>query len=139
MSTKVHVRSERRFNMMALEMTPGQQHESTVFEPLMEQGAVKRKGPGRPKQRSKRAVGDKAYSSSRIRSYARRRGIRHTIPRKSNEKRGGPFDRDVYRGRNRVERFINRIKQFRRTATRYEKRASNFRAMWVIAAIILKL
>lgn len=51
----------------------------------------------------------------------------------------GPFDRAVYRERNRVERLINRLKQFRRVATRYEKRAVNYLAMVTIAAIRLWL
>ncbi len=105
----------------------------------MEQGAVKRRGRGRPKLRPKRVVGDKGYRSRRIRAYLRRRGIRMTIPRKRNERRSGPFDRAIYRLRNRVERLINRFKQFRRLATRYEKRAENYHGMWVIAAILLWL
>ena len=124
---------------MAFILTPGQQHEATVFEPLMEQGAVKRVGCGRPKQRPGRVVGDKGYSSRKIRGYARRRGIRITIPRKENEHRTGPFDRAIYRTRNQIERLINRLKQFRRLATRYEKRAENYRAMWTIAATLLWL
>ena len=47
----------------------------------------------------------------------------YTIPRKSNERRNGPFNRALYRMRNLVERAINRLKQFRRIATRYEKKA----------------
>jgi transposase len=62
-----------------------------------------------------------------------------TIPRKSEEHRGGPFDRATYRTRNRVERLINRLKQCRRVATRYEKRAENYRAMLTITAIMLWL
>jgi transposase len=65
--------------------------------------------------------------------------MRITIPRKSNEQRTGPFDRAIYRLRNRVERLINRLKQFRRLATRYEKRAENYRTMWLIAATLLWL
>ena len=83
--------------------------------------------------------GDKGYSSRQIRHYARQHGIRITIPRKQNERRTGPFDRALYRLRNRIERLINRCKQFRRLATRYEKRAANYQAMWLIAAIILWL
>ena len=111
---------------MTLVLTPGQQHEATAFEPLMERGEVKRWGRGRPKLRPHRVVGDKAYSSRKIRQYARRRGLRITIPRKRNECRARPFDRGAYRRRNRVERLINRLKQFRRLATRYEKRAENY-------------
>ena len=110
-----------------------------MFETLMEQGAVKRRGRGRPRLRPKRVVGDKGYSSRRIRAYAHRRGMRITIPRRSNEHRRGPFDKAIYRQRNRVERLIGRMKQYRRLATRYEKRAANYRAMWVIAATILWL
>lgn len=124
---------------MTLALTPGQQHESTMFEVLMTQGVVKRAGPGRPRVRPRRIVGDKGYSSRANRQYARRRGIRITIPRRRNERRTGPFDKSIYRLRNRVERLINRLKQFRRLATRYEKLAESFRAMWIIAATVLWL
>ncbi len=124
---------------MALLLTPGQQHEASVFEPLMQGGAIKRVGRGRPKQRPRRVVGDKGYSSRKIRRYCRRRGMRITIPRKANEHRTGPFDRDSYRSRNQIERLINRCKQFRRLATRYEKRAENYRAMWLLGASLLWL
>ncbi len=103
----------------------------------MEQGKVKRT-PGRPRLRPGRVVGDKGYSSGKIRSYLRRLGIRVTIPHKRHERKGR-FDKQLYRGRNRVERLINRLKQFRRLATRYEKRAANYQAMLTIAAIMLWL
>ena len=124
---------------MTIALTPGQQHEATAFETLMAQGAVTRPGRGRPRWRPRRVVGDKGYSSRKIRHYLRRHGMRITIPHKRNEQRTGPFDRTVYRLRNRVERLINRLKQFRRLATRYDKRAANYRAMWLIAATILWL
>lgn len=124
---------------MTFVLTPGQRHETIAFEPLMESGAVNRPGPGRPKQRPGRVVGDKAYSSGAIRAYLRRRGIRYTIPRRADEQRSGPFDKAVYRMRNRVERLINRLKQFRRIATRYEKLAANYLAMLHIGSIMLWL
>lgn len=102
-------------------------------------GAVKRRGRGRPKRRPGRIVGDKAYSSRKIRAYLRRHGIRITISHKANEHRGGPFDRAIYRMREQVERLINRLKQNRRIATRYEKCAANYHAMWLIASTLLWL
>jgi transposase len=139
LSTKVHVRAEGGGKPITFVVTPGQRHEAVVFEQLMEQGAVKRPGRGRPRLRPKRVVADKGYRSGKIRRYLRRRGIRYTIPRKQNERRRGPFDRQRYRDRNRVERLINHLKQFRRVATRYEKRAVNYKAMLTLAAIMLWL
>lgn len=138
-STKVHIRAEGGGKPMTFVLTPGQRHESTAFERLLEQGAVKRPGPGRPKRRPRRVVGDKGYSAGRIRKYLHRHAIRVTIPRRRNERRRGPFDRAVYRLRNRVERLINRMKHFRRVATRYEKRAANYLAMLTVVAILLWL
>jgi transposase len=107
--------------------------------PLLVQGAVKRPGPGRPKRRPRRLIGEKAYSSRAIRRYLRDHGIRLTIPRKHGEHRTGPFDRQLYRQRNKIERLMNRLNQFRRIATRDEKRAANDQAMLCLAAIILWL
>ncbi len=138
-STKIHLRAEGGGKPLTLLLTPGQRHEVGTFEQLMERGAVKRAGRGRPKVRPRRVVGDKGYSSGAVRRYAARRGIRVTIPRKRNERRRGPFDRAAYRGREAVERLINRLKQFRRVATRYEKCAANYLAMVTLAAILLWL
>lgn len=124
---------------MRFVLTPRQRHELSVAESLVQQGSVKRTGRGQPKRRPKRLVGDKGYSSRQFRRFLRRRGIRYTIARKANEKRSGSFDKQIYRQRNRVERLINRLKQFRRIATRYEKRAVNHAAMLTIASILLWL
>jgi transposase len=56
-----------------------------------------------------------------------------------NAKRKPRFNRGLYRERNRIERLINRLKQSRRIATRYEKRAENYLAMLTIAAILIWL
>jgi transposase len=124
---------------MTLVLPPGQRHEAVVFPQLMETGAVKRCGPGRPKRRPQRVIGDQGDSSGKIRQYAHQHGMRITIPRKQNDRRTGPFDRALYRLRNRIERLIKRCKQFRRLATRDEKRAVYYQAMWLIAAIIVWL
>lgn len=124
---------------MTVVLTAGQRHEQAALAPLLERGAVKRAGRGRPRLRPDQVVGDKGYSSRKVRRYLRRRGIRAAIPRKRNERRSGRFDRAAYRDRNAVERLINRLKQYRRLATRHEKRAVNYLAMVTIAAILLWL
>jgi transposase len=121
---------------MTLVLTPGQRHEATVFEQLLEQGTVRRPGRGRPRLRPHRVVGDKGYTGRARRAYCRRRGLRCTIAKQRTEPHGR-FDRAAYRQRNRVERLIGRCKQFRSLATRYDKRARSYRALWLIAFIIL--
>jgi transposase len=136
LSTKLHVRAEGGGRLITFALTPGHRHELIAVEQLLEQGSVKRMTVGRPRIRPKRVAGDKGYSSPSFRRYLRRRGIRYTIPRRTNQRRSGPFDKDLYRLRNRVERLIGRLKQYRRIATRYEKRAANYAAMVTIAAIL---
>jgi transposase len=121
-------------------LTAGERHEQSVFVPLLEAGAVKRPGGrGRPRRRPERLVGDKGYSSRKVRRYLRQRGIGATIPTKRTERPRRTFDRELYRERNKVERCINRLKQFRRVATRYEKLAVTYLAMVTIAAILIWL
>lgn len=138
-STKIHLRCDGNGQPMTFLVSVGERHEAVLFEPLMEQGSVKREGPGRPRIRPHRVSGDKGYSSQKNRLDLRRRGIRYTIARKANEHRGGKFDKALYRRRNLVERCFNRLKQYRRIATRYEKNAENYLTMLTIASIIMWL
>lgn len=92
-------------------------------------------------------LADKGYSYPTCRRLLRRRGIPHTIPERRDQQQrrakrpGRPlaFTPAAYRRRNVVERCINRLKQWRGLATRYEKRAANYRAMVVLAALMLWL
>ncbi len=120
-------------------LTPGQRHEQPVLPLLMERGAVKRRGRGRPRIRPERLVADKGYSSPAVRRYLTGRRVGAVIPTKADEAPNPAFDRAAYRERNAVERLINRLKQWRRIATRYEKRAANYLAMVTVAAILLWL
>jgi transposase len=117
-------------------LTAGQQHESRHLETVLAGIRVPRMGRGRPRTRPTRVIADKGYSYRPCRRLLRRRGIRYTIPTRSNQ-RQRRFDRTSYRRRNVVERCVNRLKQFRGIATRYEKRAVNFRAMVIIASILI--
>ncbi len=93
-------------------------------------------------------LADKAYSSRAIRRHLRRRGIRAVIPQPAdqaaNRKRRGrlggrppTFDREAYKRRNSVERCINRLKQWRGLATRYDKTATIYLAGLHLAAIFI--
>jgi transposase len=121
-------------------LTAGHRHEAPQTPTLLEQGAVKRPGRGRPRLRPDRVIGDKGYTGQPVRAYLRRRGIGAVIPRRSTEsRRGVRFDRAAYRDRNRIERTINRLKQHRAIATRYEKLAVSYHALLTIACILLWL
>ena len=124
---------------MVVVLTSGERHEQPVLPLLMERGAVRRQRRGRPRVRPDRVAGDKGYSSPAVRRYLKGRGIGAVIPTKANDAPDSAFDRAAYRERNVVERLINRLKQWRRVATRYEKRAANYLAMLTIAAILLWL
>ncbi len=93
-------------------------------------------------------LADKAYSSRAIRTHLRRRGIRAVIPqpadqiarRKHRGRSGGrppAFDKTAYRQRNTVERCINKLKQWRGLATRYDKTATVYLAALHIAGIFI--
>jgi transposase len=124
---------------MVFVLTAGQRHEQVDFWELMEEGEVKRPGRGRPKSRPKRVVADKAYNSGKVRRYLRQRHIGIVIPRQRHERQREELDGHLYLERNRGERMINRLKQFRRVATRYEKQTANYLAILTLAAIVISL
>jgi hypothetical protein len=133
-STKVHLRAEGGGKPMTLALTPGQRNEATVFACLLEQGAARRPGCGRPGLRPHGVVGNKGSAGRVRRASYRRRGIRCSIARLRTEHHGR-FDRAAYRQHNRVERLIGRCTQLRSLATRLDKRARSWRPLWLIAFI----
>ncbi len=130
-------------------VTPGQRHESTKLGEVLDaiRVAPPAGSPGRPRKRPERLLADRGYSYPRCRELLRERSIPHIIPecRDQKERRAGrpgrppAFDAATYARRNVVERCVNRLKQWRGVATRYEKRAANYRAMVLIAALMVWL
>jgi transposase len=96
-------------------------------------------GPGRPRLRPEAICGDKGYSNRRIRAWCKEHRVACVIPTLANQHPLPTFDKRSYRERNRVERLIGRLKQSRRVATRYDKRAVHFLAFVLIASIRLWL
>lgn len=100
---------------------------------------MKRAGRDRPTLRPERVVADKGYSSDRTRKYLASKAVKPVIPLRSNQDRDENFDRESYRERDLVERLVNRLKQWRRIATRYEKRVENYSGMLTLATVVLWL
>jgi transposase len=100
----------------------------------------RKSNPGRTRLKSESTLlADRGYDADWIRELAMKKGAWANIPPKSN--RNGPicFSPYLYRARNQVERFFNRIKQCRQVATRYDKLAANYLAFVQLASIRLRL
>ena len=82
--------------------------------------------PLKPVQKGAILLADKAYDTNAIRVMVCERGAWPKIPPKTNRKQGVAFSSWLYRRRNLVERFFNRIKQFRGLAILYDKDPENF-------------
>jgi transposase len=109
-------------------LSAGQRHESTEAVPLLEETLER--------LWTDAVAGDKAYGTSDIRNWLTAHEIDAVIPWKANETGPKAYDRDAYRERPIVERTINRLKRYRRIATRYEKRAAAYLSMVTIACIL---
>ena len=77
---------------------------------------------------SEQLIGDKGYDADHLRFFLQIRGTTPIIPNKINRNRLFPFDAELYRMRNVIERTFCRLKDFRAIATRYDKTARNFLA-----------
>lgn len=145
LTSKIHLSCDGKGRPLSIIVTPGQRHESTRLPDVL--GAIRvdrRDGlPGCPKNRPELLLADRGYSFPGCRELLRNLNIRHVIPervdqqrlRASRPGRKPQFDREAYARRNVVERCVNRLKQWRGIATRYEKRALNYRAAVVVAAL----
>jgi transposase len=80
-------------------------------------------------------MGDKGYDSKALRTMITEAGIEPMIPFRKCHKVCPEIDRERYKERNIVERFIGKLKENRRVATRYDKKASHFAGFLVLAAI----
>jgi transposase len=82
-------------------------------------------------------IGDKAYDSNLVRQLIHEAGAEAVIPSKPPRKIVIPHDTLAYRLRNRIERFINKLKHFRHIATRYDRRAIYFLACIHLASAVI--
>ena len=120
--------TERGGKPLVCALTAGQRHEATQAIPLLER-ATERMWP-------EAVAGDKGYSGADLRNWLAQREIEAVIPYRKDEAGPHEYDRALYRERPLIERTINRLKRFRRVATRFEKRSATYLAMVTIAMIL---
>jgi transposase len=125
LTTKIHVLVNEWGLPLNIHLTPGQAHDGPVAPLLLDE-----------LQPGQAVLADKAYDANHIRGLIWEKGAEAVIPSKSDRKIPVPFDRDLYRQRNKVERFIGRIKKsFRRISTRYDKTSDAFLAFIKLATV----
>ena len=132
LSTKIHAGCRDERTGVAIVLTAGHCHESPVFETVFAQVP--------PEPSLTHAIMDKGYDSDGIREQLVAHDIVPVVPPKSNRRAPRDYDKALYKLREKVERFFNNLKQFRRIATRYEKLSQTFLALLhlVAAWIIIK-
>lgn len=128
LTTKIHAVVDAKGLPVCLALSAGQDHDSRLATELLT-----------GLSHNSVLLADRAYDSDAIREYVRKRGAWANIPPKRNRKNPICFSPHLYRARNHVERFFNRIKHCRRIATRYDKLAANYLAFVKLAAIRLWL
>ena len=125
LSTKVHLVADAQGRPVRFSITGGQRADVSQAIPLLtgiETGAV---------------IADKGYESNRVLAFIRDQGAEAVIPPKSNRRDPWEYDRELYRERNLIERAFNKLKQWQRIATRYDRRSLYFlSALHLVASVI---
>ena len=124
LTTKIHALVDADGRPVRLTLSPGQAGDAPAAPGLLVDLAA-----------GATLIADRAYDTDAVRSLAAERGAWANIPPRVIRKQTFSFSGWVYRQRNEVERFFNRIKHFRGLATRYDRRPENFLAALKLAAI----
>jgi transposase len=126
-STKIHVAVDGLGKPTKIFLSPGQDHDVTKAPDLIRDSEAEK------------VIADKAYDSDALIAQIETQGATPVIPSRAKRKEPRDHDRQEYKKRNVVERFINVLKQCRRVATRYEKTARNFLGFVLFASTLVGL
>lgn len=131
-SSKINVVCDALGNPLVFTVVPGQRHEITQAELLLKYCRLT------DEQRAavKAVLGDKGYDSNDFVEQITCIEAQAVIPSRKSRKEPRAYDSQLYKERNKVERFFNRIKHYRRIATRYEKAVRNYESFLHIACIM---
>ena len=126
LTTKIHALVDARGMPVRIGLTAGEAHDNRLVPDLIEGLEPKTM-----------LIADRGYDADWIRDLIWNRGGWANIPPKRHRKDPVNFSPYLYKDRNLIERFFNKIKHFRRIATRYDKLAANFLAMLKLACFRL--
>lgn len=126
-SSKLHFAVDAQGQPLEIRLGPGEEHDLERAEELL--------GPHEPEC----VIADKGYDSDEFIALVRQRGAEAVIPPRSNRLTKRRWNKRKYKSRNLVERFVNRIKHYRRVATRYEKTARNYLGFVYLASTLVML
>jgi transposase len=124
LTTKIHALVDKKGRPIKLKLTAGQASDVASAPELIAD----------PPEDAM-LIADKGYDANALREAVAERGAWANIPPKANRKDPICFSKSLYKARNLIERFFNKIKHFRRIATRYDKLAENFLAALKLAAV----
>ena len=127
MSTKVHAAGDALGIPVRLIGSPGQRNDIAFAHELVDGFAADA------------TIADKGYDADHLCDRITETGGEVVIPPKRNRTVKRSYDADLYKERNIIERFFNKLKQFRRVATRYDKLLANFMGFVKLAAIAIWL
>ncbi len=125
MTTKIHMLADALGRPLSFILTAGQVHDSVAAAALLDG----RQAGG--------VIADKAYDNNNLRELISEAGMAVVIPSKRDRKTPIPHDTEAYKTRNRIERCFNKLKHFRRIATRYDRRDLYFLAFIHLASAML--
>lgn len=127
LTTKLHAVGDGRGDPIRFGLTGGETADISSAETMLEG------------LEAMRFIADKGYDSDALTAWIQAKDAECVIPPRKNRKNPRPYDRQAYRSRNLIERLFNKLKQFRRIATRYDKTAVSFLGFVHLAAALLWL
>lgn len=127
MTTKIHMLCDSLGRPLRFKLTAGQRHDNLTAKALLEGF------------KAEAVLADRAYDNNDLRKTIADMNAEAVIPSTRSRKVPIPHDTTIYKLRNRIERCFNKLKHFRRFATRYDRRADYFLAFVHLAAICIWL
>jgi transposase len=127
LTTKIHAKVDALGHLVNIILTPGQVHESQVASEVF------------ALESCDYFLADKAYDIDAFRSEIKSTGAEAVIPSKINRLHPTKHDKHIYKERNIVERFFQKIKRYRRVGTRYDKTARMYLTGVMLASILIAL